>query len=46
MNWYGSGFIPILLYAFQGGVIEQQNAILTEDNKPLLTEDSNTLVTE
>ena len=37
MNWYGGGFIPIIIYAMWGESM-LQGAILTEAGDPLLTE--------
>jgi hypothetical protein len=46
MNWFGSGFIPILIYASGIATEEEQNAILTENNLDILTESSDSILTE
>lgn len=40
MNWWGSGFIPIIIYATGSSIVDDSNAILTEDGLNLLTEAS------
>ena len=45
MNAYGSGFIPILIYA-QGEIASGQWVILTEAGDDILTEASATLLVE
>lgn len=46
MNWFGSGLIPILIYASAGEIIADQTAILTENNLNVLTESSQDIETE
>jgi len=48
MNWYGSGFVPIIIYASTTGVGagDDVNALLTENNLNILTENSQFIDTE
>jgi len=46
MNWWGSGFITIMIYGSFSESHEQQFTILTENGFDLLTEDGNALLTE
>ena len=42
----GSGLISVLIYASAGGILPQENAILTQSSNEILTENSNNIVTE
>ena len=46
MNFWGSGFIPIIIYGsyFQGE--EEEFALLTENNFNILTESGNDILVE
>lgn len=46
MNVLGSGFITILIYAFMGEIVAQDDTILTENNFDILTEASQELLRE
>jgi hypothetical protein len=46
MNWWPSGYIPIIYYAEAAGGVGEQNAILTEASDDILTETSSLLLTE
>lgn len=46
MNWYGSGFITVIIYGAFSGAIEEDHAILTENNFELLTEDGKPILIE
>jgi hypothetical protein len=46
MNWYGSGFITIILYATGGAAALNENELLTENNLDILTELSQSILTE
>lgn len=45
--WFGSGYVPIILYStYQGEIVAQQHTILTENNFDITTESSQELLTE
>jgi hypothetical protein len=46
MNWFGSGFVTIIIYGLFSESPIQDNAILTENNLDLLTENSMELLIE
>ncbi len=46
MNWYGSGFIQIIIYSSQKHGEEVSTDILTETGEIILTEDGFPLKTE
>jgi hypothetical protein len=46
MNFPGSGFITILIYANGGGSLVPATSILTEAGDPILWEDNNFALTE
>jgi hypothetical protein len=46
MNWYGSGFIPIILYGSGLATAQDQNEILTENSLDILTQISQSILTE
>jgi len=46
MQWWGSGFIPIILYGTGGGSVLNDNQLLTESNIDILTEISQTILIE
>jgi hypothetical protein len=46
VHWWGSGFIPILIYAGFAEFVEQGTTILTENNFDLLAEDGSPLLIE
>ncbi len=46
MHWWGSGFVPIIIYAGSGSFVESQHVLLTENNFDILTEDSKELLIE
>ena len=48
MNWQGSGFIPIIIYATSVGIGggDDVNALLTESSFNILTESSQMIDTE
>jgi hypothetical protein len=47
MNWWGSGFVPIIIYSTTSGeIVVQANTILTENNFDITTEAAQELLTE
>lgn len=47
MNWFGSGFIPIIIYAYSSAeAVLETGALLTEDGLNILTEDNNNILVE
>lgn len=46
MNWFGSGFITIIIYGSIGAAVEEKFSILTESGMNLLTESGSDLLTE
>lgn len=46
MNWFGSGFIPILCYMTTAGGALEAGIILTESSDDILTESANALLIE
>lgn len=46
MSWWGSGFVPIIIYATTNGANLETGAILTESGIPILTEDGFMLLIE
>ena len=46
MNWWGSGFIPIILYSGYPVEIDESTALLTEDSNYILTENLKHILTE
>ena len=44
--WMGTGLIPILIYAYQQAIVDQQNVILTQNSLNILTESSQNIETE
>jgi hypothetical protein len=46
MSIWGSGFIPIIIYAIGGSVVRENHAILTENSIELLTEANDELLVE
>jgi hypothetical protein len=47
MNWFGSGFIQIIIYGGGAQAIEEANALITEDGTlNILTELSQDILTE
>ena len=46
MNWWGGGFIPIIIYGTFQDSVEEQNAIITENGLNILTETSQDILTE
>jgi len=46
MNWYGSGFIPIIIYSLGKAAEEEDFALLTENDLDILTESSQRILTE
>lgn len=47
MNWYGGGFIPIIIYqAYAEGAVIEEIALLTEDSQNILTEDGQEILVD
>ncbi len=46
MQWWGSGFIPIILYGTGGASVLNDNQILTENSIDVLTETGQTILIE
>jgi hypothetical protein len=46
MNWWGSGFIPVIIYASAGGFIEDKFVLQTENNLDILTESGEEILVE
>jgi len=46
MNWWGSGFVPILIYAAGASTAADDKALLTENNLNILTETGQDIDTE
>ncbi len=46
MNWYGGGFVPIIIYAAGGSAAIDFNSIVTENNFDILTQDGNEILVE
>ncbi len=46
MNFLGTGFITVIIYASNSGALIPDNALLTEANDPILTEGSDNILTE
>lgn len=46
MNCFGSGFIPVLVYASNSGALAPNDALLAENLDPILTEGSDFILIE
>lgn len=47
MNWFGSGFIPIIIYGTTAEAVEEANALITENGaNNIWTESSKDILTE
>jgi hypothetical protein len=46
MNYWPSGYIPVVYYATAASAVGEENAILTEANNNILTENNSLLLTE
>lgn len=46
MNWFGSGFVPIIIYSSGTGSGVDSTAIVTETNLDIFTETSIEILTE
>ena len=44
MNWFGSGFVPIIIYATGGSSAVDYGALVTENNLDILTESGNEIL--
>lgn len=46
MNWFGSGFVTIIIYGTGGNSVLNDNQLLTENSLDILTESNNTILIE
>ena len=46
MNWWGSGFIPIIIYASIAEASQQDDTLITENGFDILTESGQELLVE
>lgn len=46
MNWWGSGFVTIMIYGGFPEAVVQESSLLTENNLDILTENSLELLVE
>ncbi len=46
MNWYGGGFIPVILYQNYAQGAEEEFALTTEDSQNILTENSDDILVD
>ncbi len=46
MNWWGSGFVPIIIYAAASSAAIDFTSIVTESNLDILTEDGKEILVE
>lgn len=44
MNWFGSGFCPIIIYGAFSEAILEDDALITENNFDILTENAQNIL--